>query len=32
MKEKIEYWMVRIIDLIDEYIDELIDAITRHFK
>ena len=31
MKEKIEYWMVRIIDLIDEYIDELIDAITRHF-
>ncbi len=32
MKEKIEYWMVRIIDLIDEYIDELIDAITRHFR
>lgn len=32
MKEKIEYWMVRIIDLIDKYIDELIDAITRHFR
>ena len=32
MKEKIEYWMVRAIDLIDEYIDELIDAITRHFR
>ena len=32
MKEKIEYWKVRIIDLIDEYIDELIDAITRHFR
>ena len=32
MKEKIEYWMVRIIDLIDEYIYELIDAITRHFR
>lgn len=32
MKEKIEYWMVRIIDLIDEYIDEMIDAITRHFR
>ena len=32
MKETIEYWMVRIIDLIDEYIDEMIDAITRHFR
>lgn len=32
MKGKMEYWMVRIIDLIDEYIDELIDAITRHFR
>ena len=32
MKETIEYWMVRIIDLIDEYSDEMIDAITRHFR
>lgn len=32
MKETIEYWMVRIIDLIDEYIDKMIDAITRHFR
>ena len=32
MKEKIENWMVRIIDLIDEYIDEMIDAIARLFE
>lgn len=32
MKEKIAHIMVRAIDLIDEYIDELIDAVTRHFR
>ena len=32
MKEKIGHGLVRLIDLIDEYIDEMIDAITRHFR